>query len=289
MAGSVPSLDIDPAAVADDIASGIRSITQSLGRRGAVVGLSGGVDSAVTAALCVRALGKESVLAVLTPERESSPETLRLSKLAAENLDIDWVLEDITPILDASGCYSRRDAAISELLPAYGEGWKMKLVLPSVLENSRYRFFALVAESPAGERSELRLPAAAYREIVAAMSFKQRARKMVEYYYADLKSFAVVGTPSRPRVRSGLLRQERRRGRRYQAHCAPIQDAGISTSRLLRHPCRDSVSASDDRHVPARPIAGGILLLVALRPTRRLPRRIEERRIRSRRLRTRSG
>ena len=74
MAGSVhhPSTS-DPAAVADDIASGIRSITQSLGRRGAVVGLSGGVDSAVTAALCVRALGKESVLAVLTPSASHRP------------------------------------------------------------------------------------------------------------------------------------------------------------------------------------------------------------------------
>ena len=205
MAGSVPSLDIDPAAVADDIASGIRSITQSLGRRGAVVGLSGGVDSAVTAALCVRALGKESVLAVLTPERESSPETLSLSKIAAEKLGIEWVLEDITPILEASGCYSRRDAAISELLPAYGAGWRVKLVLSSVLEDDRYRFFALVAESPTGERSELRLPAAAYRQIVAATSFKQRSRKMVEYYHADLRSFAVVGTPNRLEYDQGFF------------------------------------------------------------------------------------
>ena len=75
-------------------------------------------------------------MAVLTPERESSPETLSLSKFAAESLGIEWVLEDITPILEASGCYSRRDAAISELLPAYGAGWRLKLILPSVLENT---------------------------------------------------------------------------------------------------------------------------------------------------------
>ena len=123
------------------------------------------------------------------------------------------MLEDITPILEASGCYSRRDAAISELLPAYGAGWRVKLVLSSVLEDSRYRFFALVAESPTGERSELRLPAAAYRKIVAATSFKQGARKMLEYYYADAEVVRGRRHPEPAQVRPGLLRQERRRGR----------------------------------------------------------------------------
>jgi len=199
-------LAIDPAREAERIAAGLaRIVARELGRRGAVVGVSGGVDSAVTAALCARALGSDRVLAVLTPERESAADTLALSRLVVDRLGIGSVLEDVTPILEAAGAYGRRDAAIRRLVPDYGPGWRAKLVLPDILGSDRIRVFSLVAEGPDGRRVRARMTARTYLEVVAATSFKQRARKMVEYYHADRLSYAVAGTPNRLEYDQGFF------------------------------------------------------------------------------------
>jgi NAD+ synthase len=150
----------------------------------------------VCAALCARAFGPERVVGLLMPEADSAPETTSLAELAAEACGIRTVLEEITPLLESAGCYRRRDEAIRRALPGYGDGWRAKIVLPSVLGQDRYRLFSVVAESPAGERVEARLTADAYREVVAATSFKQRTRKMLEYHHADRLDHAVVGTPN---------------------------------------------------------------------------------------------
>ena len=196
----------DPAATVDEIAGRLReSVYKDLRRRGAVVGISGGVDSSLCAFLCARAFGPERVLGVLMPEGESASDTLDLSQVAAEAAGIETVLEDITGLLEAAGCYERRDAAIRTVLPEYGEGWKAKIVLPSLLGGSRYSLFTVVAESPEGERREARLTATAYREVVAATNFKQRVRKMLEYHHADRLDYAVIGTPNRLEYDQGFF------------------------------------------------------------------------------------
>ena len=139
------------------------------------------------------------------PEGESAPDTLDLSNVAAEASGVETALEDVTGLLEAAGCYERRDAAIRTVLPEYGEGWKAKIVLPSLLGGSRYSLFTVVAESPEGERREARLTATAYREVVAATNFKQRVRKMLEYYHADRLDYAVVGTPNRLEYDQGFF------------------------------------------------------------------------------------
>ena len=199
-------LDVDPEAAVEEIVAGLREVVGTrLRKRGAVVGLSGGIDSSVCAALSVRAFGAERVLGVLMPESDSASDTLELSRLSAASLGIETVLEDITSILDATGCYTRRDAAIRSVLPDYGEGWKAKIVLPSLLGSNRYRLFSVVAESPDGARHEARLTASAYREVVAATNFKQRTRKMLEYHHADRLDYAVVGTPNRLEYDQGFF------------------------------------------------------------------------------------
>ncbi|MGD2135327.1 MAG: NAD+ synthase, partial [Gemmatimonadales bacterium] len=65
-----------------------------------IVGLSGGVDSAVTAALAARALGKENVLGVRMPYRTSSPESLAHAELVAEVLGIELLTVDISEAVD---------------------------------------------------------------------------------------------------------------------------------------------------------------------------------------------
>jgi len=191
-------LRIDPAVETGRIVAGIRdAVFDRFRRRGAVVGVSGGIDSSVVAFLCVRALGRDRVQVLLMPERESSGESLRLGRLVAESLDAGSVVEDISPILEGARCYQRRDAAVREVVPEYGEGYKCKIVLPGPSDASRYSIFSVVTESPGGETKKARLTPDAYLAIVAATNFKQRARKMIEYHYADLLQYAVAGTPNR--------------------------------------------------------------------------------------------
>lgn len=175
-----------------------------LRKRGLVVGLSGGIDSSVTAALAVKALGSARVLGLLMPESDSDPESLRLGGLVADTLGVETITENLTPVLLGLGCYERRDRAFRRVIPEYGPGWKAKIVLPKVTE-SQYRLFSVVAESPTGERVNVRLTPSAYLEIVAATNFKQRSRKMLEYHHADRLNYAVAGTPNRLEYDQGFF------------------------------------------------------------------------------------
>ena len=199
-------LRVDPEQVTAEIVAALESaVVQGMRKRGLVLGLSGGVDSSVCAALCARALGPERVLALLMPERESSPDSLELGRLAAESAGIPVLVEDIAGVLDAAGCYSRRDAAIRTLIPEYGDGWRCKVSLPSVVESDRYRIFTVIAQAPDGTQRRARVTPSAYLELIAATSFKQRTRKMMEYYHADRCNYAVVGTPNRLEYDQGFF------------------------------------------------------------------------------------
>jgi NAD+ synthase len=200
-------------ALALDAEAEIGRITQSLRaqvlgefrRRGAVLGLSGGIDSSVVAALCVRAFGADKVLGLFMPERHSSGDALTLGRQVADALGIEALVEDIAPALEGLGCYRRQDEAIRTIVPQYGPGWKCKLVLPSILEAGRLNVTRLTVQSPAGDLSTVRLTPAAYLQIVAATNYKQRVRKMTEYYHADRLNYAVAGTPNRLEYDQGFF------------------------------------------------------------------------------------
>ena len=190
-------LRLDPEYETERIVSAIRhQVAEVLRRKGSVVAMSGGIDSSVVAALLVKALGKEHVKGLLMPEAESSADTLRLSQLAASHLGIETIVEDITPTLHAVGCYARRDQAIRSVVPEFGPGYACKIVLPDLLAQDSYRLFSVVVQSPSGQVVKARLTLDSYRGIVAATNFKQRVRKMMEYYHADRLHFAVAGTPN---------------------------------------------------------------------------------------------
>lgn len=203
---SLNLLRIDPEQVTAEILAAIEStVVQGMRKRGVVLGLSGGVDSSVCAALCARALGPQRVLGLLMPERESSSDSLELGRLAAESAGIPALVEDISGVLDAAGCYSRRNDAIRSLIPEYADGWRCKVSLPSVVESDRYRIFSVIAQAPDGTQRRARVTPSAYLELIAATSFKQRTRKMMEYYHADRCNFAVVGTPNRLEYDQGFF------------------------------------------------------------------------------------
>ena len=203
---SAELLKLDGAAEAGRIGAMLRDeVLRRFKKKGLIVALSGGVDSSVVAALAVRAVGPDRVLGLLLPERDSSPETLPLSQMVAGHLGIKAVREDITGILEAAGCYRRQEEAIRLVIPEYGPGWKSKILLPSVLADDQYRLYSVVAQSPAGQRREARLSLEAYLGLVAATNFKQRTRKMLEYYHADCLNYAVAGTPNRLEYDQGFF------------------------------------------------------------------------------------
>jgi NAD+ synthase len=198
-------LDIDARSEVERIAHELReSAATVLRKRGAVVAISGGVDSAVCAALAVRALGPQRVLALILPERESSPDSALRAKSLATHLGVEAVEWDIGPTLDAIGCYRLRDEAVRRMLPAYGPSWRMKIVVAGGLEG-RINHFKLVAQSPDGAGYEARLRLPEYLQIVAATSFKQRVRKTIEYFHADRRNYAVIGTPNRLEYDQGFF------------------------------------------------------------------------------------
>jgi len=199
------SLAIDAEAEVARIGAALTDYLGRSMRRGAVVALSGGIDSSVTAALCVAALGKDRVFGLHMPERESSDDTIMLSRMLADSLGIESKLEEISPMLEAAGCYQRRDDAIRMVCPDYGPGYKSKIVLPSVIDSDSFRLYSVVVEAPDGTQTKHRLTTESYLGIVAATNFKQRVRKMMEYYHADRLNFVATGTPNRLEYDQGFF------------------------------------------------------------------------------------
>ncbi|HET9122197.1 MAG TPA: NAD(+) synthase [Acidiferrobacteraceae bacterium] len=188
-------LALDCAAEVARIGERMRETLVRFHRRGVVLGLSGGVDSSVCAALAVAALGPERVVGILMPERESSESSERLARLVARQLGLAEVRVDISAALEGLGCYAVRDDAIRAVVPAYGPGWKSSIGISGGMEG-QFNRFDLMVQDPQGRIERVRLPYAQYLAIVAATNYKQRIRKGVEYFHADLHHYAVIGTPN---------------------------------------------------------------------------------------------
>jgi NAD+ synthase len=192
-------LKMDAAAVAEELTAALRTdILETLRRRGAVVGISGGLDSSVVLALCARALGAARVVGVMMPEQDSSPSSTDLARLVAGRLGVETVREEMTPALAGFGCYARRDEAIRRVFPEFTADYKAKIGLPgNVLDSDALNVFTLTIIAPDGEERSKRLNLRDYLQIVAASNFKQRSRMAMLYYHAERRNYAVVGTPNR--------------------------------------------------------------------------------------------
>ncbi len=198
-------LHIDAKAEVERISADVRDCAvRNLRKRGAVVAVSGGVDSGVCAALAVRAFGPGRVLALILPERESAAASAARAKSVAAHLGIEPVEQDISSTLEAIGCYQSRDEAIRRVMPEYGPGWRMKIVVAGGMQG-RINHFRLVTQSPEGATQERRLNLPEYLQIVAATNFKQRVRKTIEYFHADRLNYAVIGTPNRLEYDQGFF------------------------------------------------------------------------------------
>ena len=183
-----------------------KTVLKDYRRRGVVVGISGGIDSALTATLCVRTFGKEKVFGVILPEKESSPESEVFGRHLAEWLGIKMETIPITPVLERLGVYQGRDAIVRKYFPAFGEGWKYKMVISKdTLEREGLNIFYLDVVGEDGVAKKARLSLTDYLEMVAATDMKQRTRMMQLYFHAEKRNYIVGGTTNKSELLQGFF------------------------------------------------------------------------------------
>ena len=199
-------LNIDCENEIDRICSFIKKQQEEMKRDGIVIGLSGGIDSALACCLCVRAVGAENVFGLILPEKESSPVSAQYAKKHADFLGIKTELVDITSILESFGTYQKRNEVIRGIFPEYNSTYKLKITLPSdLLSRDAFNFFTLTIEDSSGNVKTSRLNKSDLNGIIAATDTKQRARMMNLYYYAELKNCMVCGTTNRSETVQGFF------------------------------------------------------------------------------------
>lgn len=193
---------------ADNIISRIKKdIHVTLRKSGGIVGVSGGIDSSVTFALAVKALGPENVIGIMLPEKDSSLDSKRLAIQLGEKFSTQVIEEDITNALDGFQCYKRRDEAVSRVFPEYDPTtYKMKIGINKTgISQNLPPLFTLSIITPDGIEKAQFLPVKEYLQIVAASNFKQRSRMSMLYYYAEANNYAVIGTPNKHEAEQGFF------------------------------------------------------------------------------------
>jgi len=200
-------LRINPEAETQRICDFIRRMAlQDFKRKGAVVGISGGIDSALVSELAVRALGKEKVLGVFLPEKESNPISLEYAEKQAAKLGIETVKVDITENLESFGVYQRRNAVVKQVVPEFDDTLKFHVTLPqNLLEKDRFNYYSIIVEGKDGNRETKRLSGNDWLEISACTNIKQRTRMIQLYYYAEKHNYVVVGTTNKSELLQGFF------------------------------------------------------------------------------------
>jgi len=200
-------LKTDSEAEIQRISSFIREMTlKNFKRRGAVIGLSGGIDSAVTAELCVRALGKDKVLGLLLPERDSNPVSLEYGRKQAKKMGIEATTVDITDNLMALGVYDKRNGVIKRLFPEFDDTYRFHVTLPqNLLQKNRINYHCLTIDGGNGNKKTKRIPAKDWLEISAFQNIKQRMRMIQLYHHSEKHNYIVAGTTNRAEVMQGFF------------------------------------------------------------------------------------
>jgi NAD+ synthase len=199
----------------EDVENEIEKIVQNLKeslfhvlrRKGVVIGISGGIDSAVTLALAVKAFGADKVIGLMLPERDSSKDSKIMALELAEKFGVQTIEEDITAALEGFGCYTRRDEAVAVLFPEYNPAeYKMKIVLNQggSGHNLPPLFLLTIIDSAGHSKSKI-IPMKEFLQIMASTNFKQRCRMSMLYYHAERLHYAVIGTPNKHEVEQGFF------------------------------------------------------------------------------------
>lgn len=197
----------DPEKVCSEIADKLKNnVYRDLNRRGAIVGISGGIDSTLTFALCVKAFGPDKVKGIILPEKDSSSESQLFAEKLAKKFGVETIVENISAALDGFGCYARRDEAIKNVVPNFNPlKDKSKIEIKQSMDNNMPAVFFITVIKENGDIISKLLPPKEYLQIVAASNFKQRSRMSMLYYHAERLHYAVIGTPNKHEVEQGFF------------------------------------------------------------------------------------
>ena len=192
------ALSIDPAHVAQKIERFLKEHASALCREGAVLGVSGGIDSALVATLAVRAFGPEQVLALLLPERDSSADSERDALVVIRQLGIRHKKIDLAPMLSALGTYKR--------VPLHF--LRVRKIKATVIRQQHDQHSRALGELPflaglLGTRGLSR-----QRTLDAGQAYaraKHRVRLVTLYFHAELNNHMVLGTTNKSEAMSGFV------------------------------------------------------------------------------------
>ena len=186
---AVPALEIDAGGESERIEAFINRFVEERGVSGVVLGLSGGLDSSVVAALCVRALSADRVRVLMLPERDSSPESVEDAKILAEGLGFAYRVRDLTPALTELGCYESAASGVAR----FGTGTRAAVrFLPGL---ARKGYLTNIAGGGGGQ----------FRRFLAFHRIKHRLRMVSVYREAEERNLAVAACANRTEYEIGFF------------------------------------------------------------------------------------
>lgn len=174
-------------------------------KEGIVIGVSGGIDSALVAALSVEALGAERVFGLILPEKESSPSSRELGIDLCNKLNIRYQEVPITPMVESFGVYAGKEALIREVFPQYDPAYhSTSLTRPSLISSEiSLNIPSLVLLKGNEAISTKRLSSPQFLHMLSLQNVKQRTRMIVQYMYAEKMNYLVCGTTNKTEVAAG--------------------------------------------------------------------------------------
>ena len=174
---------------------------------GIVIGVSGGVDSAVIAALAVDALGSDRVFGLILPEKESSPSSRELAIDLCTVLNIRYEEVPITPMLESFSVYTKKEALIKELFPQYDPAIHTTSLSrpPMIAAEKVLNIPSLILLKNRKAISTKRLSAVQFLYVLSLQNVKQRTRMIVEYMYAEKMNYVVCGTTNKTELLTGFF------------------------------------------------------------------------------------
>jgi NAD+ synthase len=183
------------------------TVVHQFKKDGIVVGVSGGVDSAVIAALAVDALGPDRVYGLILPEQESAPSSRQLGIDLCKTLKIRYEEVPITPMLESFKVYSKKESFIREIFPHYDPPIHTTSLSrpPMIAAEKVLNIPSLILLKNREAISTKRLSATQFFYILSLQNVKQRTRMIVEYMYAEKMNYAVCGTTNKTELLTGFF------------------------------------------------------------------------------------